>query len=536
MILKPLRRADWCAAGLVLLLLVFPGKSLFARGGSSKLQWGYSPRDGNPVWNMYWQFASPWGAMNGWSIPHHNLDAPPSGAADSASSSFSPGRDGAMPKFDRSLMFPGSSSNPTPLMPSVTRPVPTAPYRTDKEFEPPYYRNYDGYWINGYWGGGEWGWGRWGGSLGVTGFPRWMLGPVYYTSGYGLFSNPFVAGKNVHVPEFLDYSKPIENLDDDDVPPTGATESSATGAADSGAISNSGAPSKDESPAAIANYLLRSPEVKAGMKAFDAAGEAFKKKDYDLALRQIDEALEKLPVDPALHQFRGLVLFALGDYQQSAAIVYAVLAVSPGWDWTTLSSRYADQEEFPRQLRVLETHHKQNPDSAAAAFLRGYYYTTCRHTQPAVKQFQNAVELLPDDELLPSLLALIQGALEKSPAVSSSRTPTAQIPRVAADKPQSNGPLEMSKLVGDWKASRGGEVKISLTLRDDQHFVWVATRNGTSRRIAGRFALAGNMLFLAGGSGALVGNVEPRDHGGFNFKLHDNDTSHPGLDFTRGGK
>jgi hypothetical protein len=265
------------------------------------------------------------------------------------------------PTLDRSVAFPGASSNLSTALPSFSTPAPTTPYRTEKRFEPPYLINYNGYWHHGYWGGGEWGWGRWGGPAGIASFPRWSFGPLYYVSGYGLFRNPFVSSRAQRA--FLDYSKPIEDIEDDDEPAAGSTSTDPGGTP---ANDPSGETAEDR-----LKYLVKTPEVKAGLKAFDAADEAFRKKNYELALQKTDEALEQLPVDTAIHEFRALVLFARGDYQPAAATLYAVLAVSPGWDWTTLGSRYTDQEEYPRQLKALEAYNKEHSDSAAAAFLLG---------------------------------------------------------------------------------------------------------------------------------------------------------------------
>src|SRR5204863_8721905 len=151
------------------------------------------------------------------------------------------------------------------------------------------------------------------------------------------------------------------------------------------------------------------------------------------------------PYDPALHEFRGLVLFASKDYQQAAATIYAVLSVSPGWDWTTLSGLYADQDVFTRQLRNLETYHKQHPESAAAAFLRAYHYTTCRHTESAVKQFETTVKLLPEDRFLPQLLSLVIGGLEKplpDRASTVQESPTDRSPEAGPS------PIAKAKLTG----------------------------------------------------------------------------------------
>src|SRR5262249_57315751 len=112
----------------------------------------------------------------------------------------------------------------------------------------------------------------------------------------------------------------------------------------------------------------------AGLVPFDQAREAFKAGDYAQALKKVDEALQKLPKDAALHEFRALVLFAQGQYQQAAATIYSVLAVGPGWDWTTLSSMYSNVDVYAKQLRALEAYRKQNPGAADAAFLLAYHY------------------------------------------------------------------------------------------------------------------------------------------------------------------
>ncbi len=504
------------------LLATIATSNILARGGGPV--WGYSPHGGQSG-TFGWGVG--WGGINLrsiYGIPHHSLDAPDFTYGSGRSSSFNIGQHAA--GIDRSV-FAGASSDTSVLLPNFNRPTPNAPYRTDKQFQPPYYHNYDGYWHHGYWGGGQWGWGNWGGPMGIWSFTRWSFGPVYYASGYGEFRNPFLAGQKVPLKPFLDYGKPIENIPDDDEP----AAKSASSAADTGNTKEAAAESTEE----ILSYVVKSPEVKAGLKSFDAAAEAFRKKDYDRALEKTDDALEQLPYDSAIHEFRALVLFAQGDYPQAAATVYAVLAVSPGWDWTTLSSRYDDQEEYARHLRQLEAFHKQNPDSAVAAFLRGYHYTTCRHTEAAAKQMQAAARLLPDDPLIPRLAILIAGAAEKSPASSAPAAPTEASSQPPKDNSSNQNipPVTKAKLAGRWQATRGGTTNITLTLRDDQQFMWAATRDGKTRLIAGPYAFEGNVLFLYGGSATLIGGLQARPSGSFNFTLLDNAPADPGLDFAR---
>jgi tetratricopeptide (TPR) repeat protein len=433
------------------------------------------------------------------------------------------------PTLDRSIEFPGSSSNTSNLIPSFQHSVPTQPYETGKKYDPPYFRNYNGYWHHGYWGGGQWGWGRWGGPSGIWSVARWWLGPLYFTSGYATFRNPFAVEQKPPALACLNYSKPLENIEDDAVP------SSSTAAAEQ----PDRAPPADgaESQAEIRNYLVRTPEVKAGLKSFDAASDAFQTARYDEALRHIDAALTQLPYDPALHEFRGLVLFALEDYQAAAATIYSVLSVSPGWDWTTLSGRYAQPADFAQQLRKLEAHHKQHPESAAAAFLRAYYYTTCRNNEAAVKQFETVVKMLPDDRLLPQLLSLVKGSLEPvaAPAEGAAgQTASTSTPDANSDPDPATSVPFVDTLVGDWRAQRDDATIVQLQLKKNQQFVWTAMRSaGTARVIAGQFAVEGETLFLAGGSGTLVGRLQSQPGGSFVFSLLGNGGSEMGLLFRR---
>ena len=78
--------------------------------------------------------------------------------------------------------------------------------------------------------------------------------------------------------------------------------------------------------------------------------------NYNQALELADQAIRQTPNEAALHEFRGLVLFALRRYDEAAAALYAVLAVGPGWDWPTLIWLYPDVSVYTGQLRALESY------------------------------------------------------------------------------------------------------------------------------------------------------------------------------------
>jgi tetratricopeptide (TPR) repeat protein len=513
-----LRWAGLIATAIALVILCALPADVLARGGGLRWQASHS-QFGEPFFQL-WTFASPWAGLSGFSIPHHNVGPPSPGAGYAPSGPlFSDGSD--YPRLDRSVEFPGASSNVSSTIPSVPQRRTDRPYRTGKELDPPYFRNYDSYWHKGYWGGGQWGWANWGGIPGAGSFPRWALGPIYYASGYGDYQNPFLAEVAGRLPLFIDYAKPLDDISDDEEPPPPSTSENSL----------QGPP--EETPEEALRYLVRSPEEKAGLTAFDAAVLAFRNKDYHGALDKTDAALEKLPHDPGLHEFRGLVLFALGEYGQAAATIYAVLAVSPGWNWATLSGLYGDQEEFTRQIRALEAYRKEHPKSAPAAFVLAWLYTTCRHTDAAAKLFQTVAETLPHDALAPPLAMLVAGAGENRPATAStSGTPVTPVSsQTIVNRQRERSPVDAAKLVGNWKASRDATT-IQLELRDNGIFIWRATNKARTRQFAGHYAVGGDLLLLAAGHGTLAGTVRLREKGGFNFLAGEADALDKGLDFT----
>lgn len=112
----------------------------------------------------------------------------------------------------------------------------------------------------------------------------------------------------------------------------------------------------------------------AAMRRFEAARDAFKRGLYDQAQAEVERAIQTLPGDPTMHEFRALTLFARGRYQEATGTLYAVLSAGPGWDWDTLSALYGDADSYTRQLRALETHIRENTRAAEARFVLGYHY------------------------------------------------------------------------------------------------------------------------------------------------------------------
>jgi tetratricopeptide (TPR) repeat protein len=330
----------------------------------------------------------------------------------------------------------------------------------------------------------------------------WALGSSFYNWGYSSYANPYYAEETVAQPIVIeqtvagsepqmvtvpaytyDYSQPI---DTQATPP----------------------------PAEVANPAIAK---------FDSARAAFGAGDYAGALQLTDEALKVLPNDATLHEFRALVLFAVGKYDLAAGTLYAVLSVGPGWDWTTMAGLYPDIDVYTRQLRKLEAFASANPKSTAARFVLAYHYLTQGHTDAAVGQLKQVVALAPQDTLSAQLVK------QFSPPAEVPETPAAPTAPAPAATPAKQG-----NLAGNWTAHPAGDTAIDLRIGDDDTFTWKVTAKGKPRQLTGKWSLADNVLTLAqeGDAGALVGRVTWEADDKWNFRVIGTGSEDQGLIFT----
>lgn len=255
---------------------------------------------------------------------------------------------------------------------------------------------------------------------------------------------------------------------------------------------------------------------------------AFQQNDYDAALDIANKGISQYPDDAVLHEFRALVLFARQDYQQAASTIYSVLAVGPGWDWTTLSSMYSSVALYTTQLRALEASTKASPQDAASRFLLAYHYMSCGHTDAAAGQLQHVVKLTPTDRVSADLLRMMQ-APDPGTAGESNSPPG---PQSSAPAPPS---IDPATLVGIWKANRADGSKFVLTLTHNANFTWTFTPKGQAAQgFGGTYTVEANVLALERtNGGSLIAEVTPGGAAQFNFTMLGAPTDDPGLDFNR---
>jgi len=355
------------------------------------------------------------------------------------------------------------------------------------------YNHYGNWYHGGWYPGAGWGymWNNYpvAAALGMT---AWAVNRIGYGWGYYNYSNPYCCAGTYG----YDYSQPLVVYND------------ATATAD---------PSMPASSADL-------QPTDEGTAAFDAARTAFYDGDYQGSLAKLDITLKTMPRDTVVHEFRALVLFALKQYPESSAAIYAVLSAGPGWDWTTMISLYPGAETYTSQLRALEAFVKSNPDSPDGHFLLAYHYQTMDHKDAAAKHFQLALKLLPDDKLLKQLVAMT------APADQSE---TLAPPPPPADLP-ADQQLKAEQLVGNWQATKQDNT-FALELSADGKFTWTYQHGERKQSVKGVYAIDQNNLALENddGSGTMLAQVNLESPTQLQFKMVGDDPKDPGLSFQR---
>ena len=335
----------------------------------------------------------------------------------------------------------------------------------------------------------------------------WALGSVAYSSGYANYANPYY----VSSPGAYNYAQPIQVVTQpaqvvvvQDVTQS-ALQVNPTGAAPQ--------PPQD---------------IQASTSHVDAAQSAFRSGDYATSGSEIDLAIQSLPNDAALHEFRALVQFAVGDYSKAAGTLYAVLSAGPGWDWTTMSSLYPSVDIYTTQLRALEQRVKESPDSADARFVLAYHYITGTHKDAAIKQLQEVVRLLPTDQLSAQLIKGLGGTVPV-PA-GTPPNPTSELSQ-AGDQQAPPPDIDPTKIVGRRTAKRPDGTTFTLDLTADSKFTWGYDRAGKHEEFSGTYSVDGAVLVLERSDKSTMPGLVTMNEAGFNFTLFGAPNDDPGLDF-----
>jgi tetratricopeptide (TPR) repeat protein len=324
----------------------------------------------------------------------------------------------------------------------------------------------------------------------------WGLGSMTSGWGYGTsFYNPYYVQPVSTVVVPYDYSQPV--------------------------VVNNYVSSDAESGDAIAQAEQQTPESDQATKLFDEGLVQFKSGDYRSALGNFDAALQKLPGDPVVHEVRALTLFALGDYQSSAAALNSFLSSAPGMDWTTMSSLYGNVDDYQSQLRNLEQYCQSNPNEPASHFVLAYQYLATGAKDNAVNALKVVVKNQPKDSTARRMLDALAPPEPPAPAPASLATPA------GSDAPETD-------LVGNWRAA-SGDTTIELAITEDSQFTWKAAPAGKpALELKGELTSSSDELVLeTKDQGAMAGAVKSLGPDSWQFKLSGAPAADPGLSFAR---
>jgi tetratricopeptide (TPR) repeat protein len=370
--------------------------------------------------------------------------------------------------------------------------------------------DYHGDWYHGAWAGGSYagGWGNmWSNypaaaAMGVT---WWGASRMANAFGMGSYNNPYY-GAGGGGGGGYDYSQPL------------VTYQQQTAEQQTAAAQPAAAPATPEAPEAA----LPPGVNQAGLDLFDQARAAFSSGDYKQALDLCNQAIQQMPNDAVLHEFRSLSLFALKNYRESAAAAYAVLSAGPGWDWTTLSGLYGNIADYTAQLRALEAFVKKNAKSSDGHFLLAYHYLTAGHTEDAQIQLREVNKLTPNDRLVRQLLGLSASGDDQQPSTEPKPPPDA------------DSLLLAEQLVGVWTAGGSGGAKYQMTLNNDSSFAWKFTSGKKSDEIKGAFAVDQNNLALEVDDGSVMLADVALSGNQLKFKVIGGDETDKPLIFSKG--
>jgi tetratricopeptide (TPR) repeat protein len=336
-------------------------------------------------------------------------------------------------------------------------------------------------WHHGYWGGdfGDYWEHMWSehpvwSAFAVTG---WSLNAVGYAFGTYGYSDPYYDASYAGAP--YDYSEPLMICSD------------------------------------------AAPSEPAGNN-FDQARTAFYQGNYQQALQLTDQALKEMPSDANLHEFRGLCLFALGQYREAAATLYAVLSVGPGWDWTTMVSLYPDVDTYTAQLRKLEAYLDANPNANDARFVLAYEYLTTGYKDQAKDQLAMIVKAVPNDAVSQQLYQML----------------TYQAPAQPQPQPEPAAPtgpkIAVESLVGTWKAAGTANSSFEMTLTKDGSFTWKYNKGKKQQVVTGAYAVDQNTLAMQPpAGGVMLAQLTPQGNNAVDFKMIGAPDNEAPLKFTR---
>lgn len=142
----------------------------------------------------------------------------------------------------------------------------------------------------------------------------------------------------------------------------------------------------------------------------------FKRGEYQLAQKKLDEVVKRVPKDGNAYQFRALAAFASANFDAAAADAYDSLGLGNAWTRPVIQSLYGDRlEKYETHLDTLKRVVEQKP-TMQAHFLLAYHHLMNEQWAEGKTQLQKVLEIQADEPLSQKLLAVVDQKLSAQAA------------------------------------------------------------------------------------------------------------------------
>ena len=127
---------------------------------------------------------------------------------------------------------------------------------------------------------------------------------------------------------------------------------------------------------------------------------AFRRAEYDEALRSLHHAMIEMPRNGKVHLITSQALFAVGDYAGAAEGLRHAMALldTEHWGWVVENyPRFYANGDYVKQMNELSAHLKEHLGDGDAFLVRGYHWANLGHEKAARKDYAHAVAAAPED-------------------------------------------------------------------------------------------------------------------------------------------
>jgi len=174
------------------------------------------------------------------------------------------------------------------------------------------------------------------------------------------------------------------------------------------AENNPGTPVPDTGPNVSTGHEIPAAESAMDYAVFGRALARFADGEYQQAASMLSELKNHNTRHSGMQQIHGLVLFQVGNYEESAALVYDGLHDAPVMRWSEVAELYHDTAAYAAAYRDLQTASRNEPERLDLHFLLVWHHLMLGHREHAAAELQVVRSSMPQNAVIPVLERALQ--------------------------------------------------------------------------------------------------------------------------------